>query len=42
MVLQALEEAVTNMEEMQDEEGRVLQEDLLARIRRLNKSRAPS
>jgi uncharacterized protein (TIGR00255 family) len=39
VVLQTLEEAVTNMEQMQDAEGGALKEDLLARIRRLKEQR---
>ena len=39
VVLAALEEAVSKMEQMQDTEGGVLQEDLLARIRRIKEQR---
>jgi uncharacterized protein (TIGR00255 family) len=39
VVLQTLEEAVEKMEQMQDREGGVLREDLLARIRRLMEQR---
>jgi len=39
LVLPALEEAVEKLEEMQDREGGVLQEDLLARIRLLMEQR---
>ncbi len=35
LVLQAMEEAVAGMEQMQEREGDVLREDLLARVRRL-------
>ncbi len=40
LVLPTLEEAVEKMEQMQQREGRVLQEDLLSRIRRLMEQQA--